>query len=190
MRCVTIERKTKETDVRAQLNLDGGETKIQTGVGFFDHMLTAFAFHSGMGLSLTCQGDLDVDAHHSVEDCGIVLGQALARALGEKSGIARFGAALVPMDEALARAVADVSGRPYLAFFARFSQEKTGDFDLCLCEEFFRALATNAGVTLHLQLLYGENSHHEAEALFKAAARALREAIAPQQGVRSTKGIL
>jgi len=185
-----ITRKTKETDITAALDLQGGDVAITTGVGFFDHMLTALAVHAGWGLTLTCVGDLEVDAHHTVEDCGIVLGKALAQQLGDKTGIARFGAAEIPMDEALAAATVDVSGRAYLVFNAAFSQATTGEFDLCLCEEFFRALVHNAGITLHLNLRYGANAHHEAEALFKAAAHALRKALQPKAGVLSTKGTI
>jgi len=163
---------------------------IETGVGFFDHMLTALAVHGGFGLELTCKGDLHVDAHHTVEDCGIALGQALAKALGDKTGVARYGSAVIPMDEALAEAAVDISGRAFLVLEAQFSQELAGDFPLCLCEEFWRAVAVNAGLTLHLCLRYGANGHHEAEALFKAAAHALRVAVAPQKGVLTTKGSL
>ncbi|MDR1734803.1 MAG: imidazoleglycerol-phosphate dehydratase HisB [Oscillospiraceae bacterium] len=185
-----IKRKTKETDIAAALDVSGGEVSVATGVGFFDHMLTALAVHAGWGLTLSCQGDLQVDAHHTVEDCGIVLGRALKEALGSKSGIARFGNAGIPMDEALAKAHLDVSGRPFLVWHAAFSQETVGGFDICLCEEFFRALAFNAEVTLHLELCYGGNAHHEAEALFKAAAHAFRRALAPREGLLSTKGVL
>ena len=184
----TITRKTKETDITAALELTGGQVRVDTGIGFFDHMLTALAVHSGLGLDLACQGDLEVDAHHTVEDCGIVLGQALAKAMGDKTGIARYGSAAIPMDEALAEAHADVSGRPFLVFRAAFTQDKTGEFDLCLVEEFFRAFAFNAGLTLHMELRHGVNGHHEAEALFKAAAHALRRALRPKAGVLSTKG--
>ena len=183
-----ITRKTKETDITAQLDLAGGPVEIATGVGFFDHMLTAFTVHAGFGLKLSCEGDLEVDAHHTVEDCGIVLGQAMAEALGDKSGVARFGSAAIPMDEALAEAHVDISGRAFLRFEAAFSQACAGAFELCLCEEFWRAFAHNAGLTLHLNLRYGANGHHEAEALFKAAAHALRRALAPKEGVLSTKG--
>jgi imidazoleglycerol-phosphate dehydratase len=188
MRTVTVTRKTKETDISVTLDLGGGAVEIATGVGFFDHMLTALAVHAGFGLALACKGDLEVDAHHTAEDCGIALGQALAKAMGDKTGVARYGSAAIPMDEALAQAHADVSGRPFLVFQAAFSQAQAGEFPLCLCEEFWRALAVHAGITLHLRLDYGANGHHEAEALFKAAAHALRRALAPQEGVLSTKG--
>jgi len=185
-----MKRKTNETDIKVILNLTGGDVEINTGIGFFDHMLTALAVHGGMGLKLTCKGDLHVDAHHTVEDCGIALGQVLAQALGDKTGIARYGTAQVPMDEALAQAAVDVSGRPFLVFRAQFSQAKAGVFELCLCEEFFRAFAMHAGITLHLMLLYGSNGHHEAEAIFKAAAHALRRAVQPKPGILSTKGTI
>jgi len=183
-----IVRKTKETDISAEIKITGGPVDISTGVGFFDHMLTALAVHADLGLKLHCVGDLEVDAHHTVEDCGIVLGQALAQAMGDKTGIARFGSAAIPMDEALAEAHADISGRPFLVFDAAFSQTITGEFALCLVEEFFRAFVFHAGITLHLNLRYGANGHHEAEVLFKAAAHALRLALQPKEGVLSTKG--
>ncbi|MDR2647273.1 MAG: imidazoleglycerol-phosphate dehydratase HisB [Oscillospiraceae bacterium] len=190
MRKASVTRTTKETDITVDLLLDGGGTDIQTGIGFFDHMLTALAVHADFGLRVRCGGDLHVDNHHSVEDCGIVLGQAFARALGDKSGIARYGFAAIPMDESLAQAAVDVSGRPFLVFQACFSQSNAGNFELCLCDEFFRAFAVNAGITLHLLLCYGANGHHEAEALFKACAHALKAAVRPQDGVLSTKGML
>ena len=156
VRCAEVTRTTKETDISLSLCLDGGETDVMTGIGFFDHMLTAFSVHGGFGLSIRAEGDLLVDGHHTVEDTGIVLGQAFGRALGDKSGIARFGSFFVPMDESLC--------------FAR-------DFDSCLAVEFFRAFAMNAGITLHLKVLYGANTHHMIEGLFKAAAHALRLAV-------------
>lgn len=191
MRTALQTRKTRETDITVELSLDGGPVRISTGIGFFDHMLTAFAVHGGFGLQVSVEGDLYVDGHHTVEDTGIVLGKAFAQAFGDKSGIARFGSFFVPMDEALAFAAVDVSGRPFLAFQADFSQERTGDYDLCLTEEFLRAFATNAGITLHVRLEYGSNAHHEAEAIFKASAHALRLASAQTGGgVLSTKGSL
>lgn len=191
MRQASVERKTRETDIALSLNLDGGECDVKTGIGFFDHMLGAFAMHGGFGLKLSAIGDLDVDCHHTVEDVGIVLGQAFAKALGDKSGIARYGSFYVPMDESLAFACADISGRPFLVFNAVFPQEQIGGFDACMTQEFFRAFAHHAGITLHLQVLYGFNSHHEIEALFKAAAHALHIAVASAQGgVLSTKGVL
>ena len=190
MREAAVTRTTKETDIAVSLCLDGGEVSVQTGIGFFDHMLTAFAVHGGFGLTVSCKGDLEVDGHHTVEDTGIVLGRAFSQALGDKSGIARFGSFYVPMDESLAFAAVDVSGRPFLRFQADFSQERCGEYDICLTEEFFRALAMNAGITLHLRLEYGANAHHEAEALFKACAHALRLAVSEKKGLLSTKGVL
>lgn len=190
MRIGTCDRRTKETVISAALNLDGGAVEISTGIGFFDHMLEALAVHAGFGLTLKAEGDLHVDGHHTVEDTGIVLGKALAEALGDKDGIRRYGSFLIPMDESLALASVDVSGRPFLVFDARFPEERIGDYDSCLTGEFFRALAQNAGITLHLKMLYGQNSHHMAEALYKAAAHALKEAVTPAEGTLSTKGSL
>ena len=185
-------RKTKETDISISVALDGkGTAEIDTGIGFFDHMLTAFAVHGGFGLSLTVRGDLQVDGHHTVEDTGIVLGRAFALALGDRSGIERYGTFFVPMDEALGFASVDVGGRAFLAFDAAFPEERCGDYDTCLTEEFFRALSFNAGMTLHLHAMAGKNSHHIAEALYKAAGHALKIACqANGQGVLSTKGVL
>lgn len=190
MRTGSFSRETRETAIRVSICLDGGPVKVATGIGFFDHMLEAFAVHGGFGLTVEAKGDLQVDGHHTVEDTGIVLGKALAEALGDKSGIARFGSFFVPMDECLAFAAVDVSGRPFLVFQADFAQELVGDFDACLTGEFFRALAFQAGITLHLKVAYGANTHHEIEALFKAAAHALRLAAAPKEGTLSTKGSL
>lgn len=191
MRTAEVTRRTGETDITVLLDLDGEpRAGVDTGVGFLDHMLTALAIHGGMGLSVACRGDLDVDCHHTVEDCGIVIGRALSRALGDKSGIARYGTAMIPMDEALARAVVDVSGRPYLVFGCEFTADRIGDLDTQMVEEFFRAVAMNAGITVHLEVLYGKNDHHKAEALFKAFAHALREACRPVEGTLSTKGTL
>mgnify|MGYP000781991571 CR=1 FL=1 len=191
MRTAEIKRKTKETDIELRLTLEGGERRIDTGIGFFDHMLNSFAVHSGFGLTLTCKGDLEVDGHHSVEDCGIALGQALAQCVGDKAGIARFGQAFVPMDEALGFCALDISGRPYLVFDCAWRNERVGGLDLCMIREFFYAFSYSAGVTLHMTLLYGENDHHKAEALFKSFARALRTASRLRTGgVLSTKGIL
>ncbi len=190
MRTGIANRKTKETEISVALCLDGGSVDVSTGIGFFDHMLEAFAVHGGFGLSVKANGDLQVDGHHTVEDTGIVLGQALADALADKGNIRRYGDFRLPMDEALASACVDVSGRPYLVFNADFPQEKVGEYDTCLTEEFFRALAFHAGITLHLRIEYGSNSHHMIEALFKAAAHALSEAVAPQKGLLSTKGVL
>ncbi len=190
MRIGTCSRSTRETTISAALNLDGGTVEISTGIGFFDHMLEAMAVHAGFGLTLKAEGDLQVDGHHTVEDCGIVLGKALAEALGDKSGIRRYGSFFIPMDESLALAALDVSGRPFLVFDARFPEQRIGNYDSCLTLEFFRALAYNAGITLHLKILYGQNSHHMTEALFKAAAHAFKEAVRPAEGLLSTKGAL
>ncbi|MBE6822071.1 MAG: imidazoleglycerol-phosphate dehydratase HisB [Ruminococcaceae bacterium] len=191
MRTSVQYRKTKETEISLSLCLDGGDVSVSTGIGFFDHMLTAFAVHGGFGLSVEVQGDLLVDCHHTVEDVGIVLGKAFSEALGDKSGIARYGSFYIPMDESLAFASVDVSGRPFLVFQASFPQERVGDFDTCMTEEFFRAFAVNAGITLHARVEYGANSHHEIEALFKAVAHAMQLAVAQTQGgVLSTKGVL
>lgn len=192
MRTAEQSRETRETQISIRLALDGGETKIQTGIGFFDHMLQAFATHGGFGLQVQVQGDLFVDGHHTVEDTGIVLGRAFRQALGDRSGIARFGSFYVPMDETLAFAAVDVSGRPFLVFQAEFPQQLVGAYDACLTEEFFRAFAMNAELTLHTRVEYGNNSHHMIEAMFKAVAHALRLAVAettPGQ-VLSTKGSL
>lgn len=191
MRTAEFNRKTKETDISVKLDLDSGAADISTGIGFFDHMLTALAVHGGMGLTVNAAGDLNVDGHHTVEDVGIVLGTAFKEALGDKKGIARYGTAFIPMDEALGFASVDISGRPFLVFDAEFPEEKIGDFDSCLAEEFFRAFAFNAGITLHLKCVYGKNSHHIAEALFKACAHALKDAKATVGNeILSTKGVL
>jgi Imidazoleglycerol-phosphate dehydratase len=186
-----IIRTTKETDIEIHLDLDGGEVDVSTGIGFLDHMLTALGVHSGFGLYVSCRGDLDVDGHHSAEDIGIALGQAFARAVGDKSGIARYGSFYIPMDEALAFCSLDISGRPFLVFEAEFPQWRCGEFDCCLTEEFFRAFTMNAGVTLHIRSLYGKNSHHIIEAIFKAVAHALQAAVRIEyDGTLSTKGVL
>ncbi|MBR6102171.1 MAG: imidazoleglycerol-phosphate dehydratase HisB [Ruminococcus sp.] len=193
MRTAEIARKTKETDITLRLDLDGtGKVDIDTGIGFFNHMLTAFAVHSGIDLSVVCRGDLEVDGHHTVEDIGIVLGQAVAVALGDKAGILRYGSFYVPMDEALAFCAMDISGRPFLVFNAAFHDQRIGEFDTCLCEEFFRAFAFNSCITLHLRSEYGKNDHHICEALFKAAAHAFRAAITQNAdgSVLSSKGVL
>jgi imidazoleglycerol-phosphate dehydratase len=189
---VSIARRTKETDIELTLGLCPGERSVDTGIGFFDHMLNTFALHGGFSLSLTTKGDLTVDGHHTVEDTGIVLGTALAELAGDKSGIARFGSAYVPMDEALAFAAVDISGRPFLWYDAELFSGRVGDFDCQLAREFWRALAFAAGVTLHVRVLYGENDHHKLEAQFKAVARALKAALAPsgEGGVPSAKGVL
>ncbi len=190
-----IARKTAETDIRVAIDLDGtGRAAVATGVGFLDHMLTALARHSMIDMEIAATGDLHIDFHHTAEDVGIVLGQCLRKALGEKRGIRRYGAALLPMDEALAECAVDISGRPFLAWSVPFARDKVGEMDTELFEEFFRALAFNAGITLHMTLKAGTNAHHVAEACFKAAARALREAVEPDPraagAVPSTKGVL
>lgn len=192
MRTASQMRKTRETDVSVTLSLDGGQVDISTGVGFFDHMLNAFAVHGGFGLTVKAVGDLQVDCHHTIEDTGIVLGKAFAEALGTKAGIARFGSFYIPMDEALAFASVDISGRPFLVFNADFEQERVGDFDTCMTEEFMRAFAMNAGLTLHIRLEDGKNSHHAIEAIFKAVAHAMRLAVlkTQTQAPLSTKGTL
>lgn len=191
MRSADISRKTKETDIKIELFLDGGECEINTGIGFFDHMLTAFAVHGGFGLKADVKGDLNVDCHHTIEDTGIVLGKAFAEALGDKSGIERYGSFTVPMDESLAFVSLDVSGRPFLVFNAEFPEERVGEFDSCMCEEFMRAFAYNAGITLHVNMIYGGNTHHQIEAIFKALAHALAIAVRETgKGVLSTKGSL
>jgi imidazoleglycerol-phosphate dehydratase len=194
MRKASVFRETKETKVSVELDLDGsGISGISTGIGFFDHMLTLFARHGLMDLNVKAEGDLEVDCHHTVEDAGIALGQALRDALGDKAGIRRYGTCFLPMDEALASVSLDISGRCYLVLNAEISSGKIGDFDADAAEEFFRAFAFNAGLTLHMRVLYGSNPHHIVEALFKALGRALREAaqIDPREtGVPSTKGVL
>ena len=194
MRTATLERNTNETKIKVSLNLDGtGKAEVSTGVGFFDHMLAQIARHGLFDLTLKADGDLHIDPHHTVEDVGICLGKVFLEALGEPVGITRYGHGIVPMDEALGEAAVDVSGRPYLVFNAEIPGERVGQFDTELTEEFFRAFAVNARITLHLSLCYGTNSHHAIEALFKAAARALRQAVSidPRvQGVPSTKGML
>ncbi|HLB98724.1 MAG TPA: imidazoleglycerol-phosphate dehydratase HisB [Acetobacteraceae bacterium] len=194
-RSANIARRTTETDITLALVLDGtGQASIVTGIGFFDHMLTAFVRHGQFDLSVAATGDLHIDAHHTVEDLGIVLGQAFAQALGEKRGIARFGQALVPMDEALAEAAVDISGRAHLAWSVPFGREQLGTMDTQLFEEFFRAFTGNARLTLHITSRAGSNAHHVAESCFKAAARALRMAVAEDPraagAIPSTKGTL
>ncbi|MCH5207298.1 MAG: imidazoleglycerol-phosphate dehydratase HisB [Oscillospiraceae bacterium] len=186
-----ITRTTKETDIKLVLNLDGGEADISTGIGFFDHMLNSFAVHGEFGLILNAKGDLQVDAHHTAEDVGIVLGKAFSEALGDKSGIVRYGSAFIPMDEALGFCAVDISGRPFLVFDAEFAGETVGELDTCLVEEFMRAFAFNAGITLHLRCEYGKNDHHKIEAMFKALAYAMKAATRINAGgVVSTKGVL
>jgi imidazoleglycerol-phosphate dehydratase len=190
-----VSRQTRETSIRVRLDLDGhGEAKIATGLGFFDHMLEALARHALLDLEVEATGDLHVDGHHTVEDTGIVLGQALSQALGDRGGIRRYGHALVPLDEALVRAVVDVSGRPFLHYAVEIPRwQMLGDYDVFLTPEFFRALVQHAGLTVHLDLMRGENPHHIVEATFKAAARALGDAVARDprvRGIPSTKGSL
>jgi imidazoleglycerol-phosphate dehydratase len=194
-RIATIARATTETDIALTLDLDGsGAATVVTGIGFFDHMLTAFARHGMLDLTIEARGDLHIDAHHTVEDVGIVLGCAIREALGDKRGIARFGQALLPMDEALAEAAIDLSGRAHLSWVVAFERETLGDMDTQLFEEFFRAMTGNALMTLHVTRRAGSNAHHVAEACFKAVARALRMAVAPDpragQSIPSTKGAL
>jgi imidazoleglycerol-phosphate dehydratase len=189
-----VERKTRETDIRLALDLDGeGRSRISTGIGFLDHMLTSFATHGRFDLDVRCKGDLHVDAHHSVEDVGIALGQALSRALGDKKGIVRFGHAFCPLDEALSRCVVDLSGRPFLVFEVKFKAQRVGDLPTELFEDFFWALADHGRLNIHLDALRGRNAHHIAETLFKSSARALSMAVARDprvKGVPSTKGSL
>jgi imidazoleglycerol-phosphate dehydratase len=190
----SVERKTRETDIRLRLDLDGeGKSRIATGIGFFDHMLTAFSTHGRFDLDLRCKGDLHVDAHHSVEDVGIALGQALRDALGDKKGIVRFGHAYVPLDEALSRCVIDLSGRPYLHYDVTFKARQIGEMPTELFEDFFWALADHGRLNIHLEAIRGRNAHHIAETLFKSAARALSMAVARDprvKGIPSTKGSL
>lgn len=191
MRCAEISRKTKETDISLSLCLEGGAVSVSTGIGFFDHMLTALAFYAGWGLTLRVEGDLYVDGHHTVEDTGIVLGQAFRQALGNKTGIRRFGTAYVPMDEALCRTVLDCSNRPYLVFQADMPQPMIGGYDSCLTKEFMQAFAVHGGITLHQTCEYGDNAHHITEALYKSLGMALKEAAqVVGSGVTSTKGVL
>ena len=190
-RAYVIERKTKETQISAQLCLDGGEVSVSTGIGFFDHMLTALAFYAKFGLELTARGDLHVDAHHTVEDTGIVLGQAVSRALGDRKGIRRFASAYIPMDEALCFTALDFSNRPFLVFDAPMPQPMMGTYDACLTQEFMRAFAVNSGLTLHMKCLCGANAHHITEALFKSLGVCLHDAVqVTGDGVTSTKGVL
>ena len=194
MRSGNVERKTLETGISAEWCLDGsGSCEINTGIGFFDHMLTLLAKHSFSDLVVHAVGDLDVDSHHTVEDCGIVLGQSLKEAVGDKAGIHRYGNCFLPMDEALVQVCLDFSGRPYLVFDADIPKVQLGIYDAEMTEEFFRALAMQAGLTLHIRVLYGKNTHHIIEAMFKSFAHALREAASVDeslQGVLSTKGVL
>ena len=193
-RTATLKRTTKETDIEITLDIDGaGEANVGSGIGFFDHMLILFAKHGLFSLTVKAQGDLVIDGHHTVEDIGIVLGQALAKAAGDKAGIRRYGHVYVPMDEALVLVVVDFSGRPFLAFDAELGQGRIGEFDVELTEEFLRAVAVNAGLTLHVKVLAGKNRHHIVEAIFKALGRALAQSLERDprvQGVPSSKGML
>ncbi|MCO5090419.1 imidazoleglycerol-phosphate dehydratase HisB [Bosea sp. (in: a-proteobacteria)] len=195
MRSGEVKRRTNETDIAVSLVIDGtGKAEIKTGVGFFDHMLELFARHALIDLSVTVKGDTHIDDHHSVEDAGIAMGEALKQALGSKKGIRRYADVHLPMDETLTRVAVDVSGRPFLVFRTAFAAQKIGSFDTELVREFFQAFAINAGITLHVETLYGDNAHHIAESCFKGLARALRQALAldPREGDRvpSTKGAL
>ena len=195
MRTATVERKTRETEIAVSLDLDGsGDCDIDTGIGFLDHMLESFGRHAMIDLKVRAQGDLHVDFHHTTEDTAIVIGEAIRRALGDFSGITRFGAALIPMDETLTRVAIDVSNRPYLVWKVQIPQAKLGEMDTELFKEWFQALSQHAGICLHVENLYGANSHHIVESCFKGCARALRQAIAPDErlegGVASTKGSL
>ena len=188
-----IVRKTKETDISIAVTLDNkGTAVIDTGIGFFDHMLTALSVHSGISMNIKVKGDLHVDCHHTIEDTGIALGQALFKALGNKSGIVRYGTAYIPMDESLAMCSLDLSNRPFLVFNCEFTNQSCGGYDLCMTEEFFRAFAFNAGITMHINLLYGTNDHHKAEAVYKAVAHALKTAVTENKdgATLSTKGVL
>ena len=193
-RTAMVKRQTRETNVEVSINIDGdGESRITTGIGFLDHMLTLFAKHGLFTLEVKASGDLEVDCHHTAEDVGIVLGQVLAQATGDKAGIRRYGQFYVPMDEALVLVVVDFSGRPYLAFEAELGQGRLGDFDVEMVEEFLRALAVNAGLTLHVRMLAGKNRHHIVEAIFKALGRAIAESLEKDPrvlGVPSSKGSL
>lgn len=193
-RIAKVSRKTKETDIEICINLDGtGKADINTGIGFFDHMLDGFARHGLFDLTVKCNGDLNVDSHHSIEDCGIVLGKAIKEAVGDKAGIKRYGSCMLPMDETLALSAVDLSGRPYLVFDAAFVAEKCGDMDLQMMHEFFYAVSYAAEMNLHLKIMYGDNDHHKCEAMFKAFAKALDAATIIDErisGVLSTKGCI
>ena len=193
MRIGKIFRETKETKVEVEINLDGGASEISTGIGFFNHMLNLFAAHGNFGLKVNCEGDLDVDGHHSVEDIGICLGVAIKNALGDKRGINRYGTFFLPMDESLALVTLDISGRPFLVCELGELAPMIGNFDTELVEEFLRAVAFNAGITLHAKILYGKNSHHKVEGIFKAMGHALRIAVDINKnfsGIPSTKGVI
>jgi imidazoleglycerol-phosphate dehydratase len=192
MRVSTISRTTKETSISLSLNLDGtGKSNISTGIGFLDHMLTLFSFHSGIDVNIECNGDIQVDDHHTTEDIGLALGQALLEALGDKKGVNRYGSSYVPMDETLARVVVDFSGRPYLIYDGKIEREKVGMLDTQNVKEFFKSFSNEAKMNCHMEVLYGENDHHKIEALFKACGRAVREACKiVSNEIPSTKGVL
>jgi len=192
MRQAEITRTTKETDITLSLDLDGnGETSIATGIGFFDHMMELFAFHSGFSLSMQAKGDLQVCDHHTVEDCGIALGECFKQALGDKKGIARYGNVTLPMDETLAQVVLDISNRPYLVYHCELNRESIGNFSCEMVSEFLRAFANHAQITLHVNVFYGENDHHKIEAVFKALGRACKAAVQITSDVLpSSKGVL
>lgn len=192
MRCANMTRTTKETDISMSLTLDGNkQIDIQTGIGFFDHMLTLFAFHADMDITLHAKGDLHVCDHHTVEDCGILLGQLCKQALGDKKGIHRYGTFTIPMDETLAQVSLDISGRPYLVYHCECKRDTIGQFSCEMVPEFLRAFANHAGITLHINVWYGENDHHKIEAIFKALGRAFKEAIEiVSDEVPSSKGVL
>ena len=192
MRTATINRKTKETDITLTLNLDGtGKSVINTGIGFFDHMLTAFSFHSKIDLEITCNGDLEVDDHHTVEDVGLALATAILEALGDKIGINRYGTSYVPMDEVLARVVIDFSGRPAFVYNVNLERDKLGTMDTQNVQEFFKSISNEGKMNLHMNVLYGDNDHHKVEALFKALGRAVGEAVTiVDERLPSTKGVL
>lgn len=188
-----VTRATRETDIYILVELDScGKADISTGIGFFDHMLTALAKHSGISMTVQVKGDLEVDCHHTIEDTGIALGQALNRAMGDKSGIVRYGTSYIPMDESLAMCSLDISNRSFLVFNCEFTNQSCGGYDLCMTEEFFRAFAFNSGITMHINLLYGSNDHHKAEAIYKAVAHALKTAVSFNEdgSTLSTKGVL
>jgi imidazoleglycerol-phosphate dehydratase len=193
-RRATVERRTSETKIRVELDLDGGSVEVDTGVPFFDHMLDQLGRHGRIALKVAAQGDLEVDAHHTVEDVGISLGEAIQEALGDKQGITRYGDALVPMEEALAQVALDISGRPLLVYDADVGAEMIGQYDTALTEDFLQALVRAGGLTLHVRLIYSRNAHHAVEAIFKALARALASAVAidplASDSVPSTKGVL
>lgn len=192
-RTAEIKRTTKETDISVFINLDGsGKCNIDTGVGFFDHMLNSFCVHSRCDLNISCKGDTFVDCHHTVEDVGIVLGQAVFKAIGDKKGINRYGSAFIPMDESLGFCALDISNRPFLVFNCEFSSDKIGEMDTQMAEEFFRAFSFNAGITLHLKCEYGKNDHHKSEALFKAFAAAFKKAksFSGYDDFSSSKGVI